>query len=357
MTATVGPEPVTDTQCVEIFPETTAITLATDPIGLQVTYEDEGIELSGPALIHPVVNSVQTISVLPIEQHRTFTEWADGESSRSRSFTVGTQPETFTAIFENRRPTARIAPDGASGLAPLEVAFAGGGSSDPEGDVLEYAWDAGAAGASSEVAPSFSFPFGEHLVTLTVTDQLGATDSDEVVVSVLPSCGNGAREADEECDDGNLVNGDGCDANCTTTACGNGVVTAGEQCDDGNLVGGDGCDANCTVTGCGNGVASGAEECDDGNLVSGDGCDANCTRPRRCGNGRPDRRRAVRRRQPRQRRRLRRRLHPDRLRQRHRHRRRGLRRRQRGHRRRLRRHLPGEPRPRRPPRRSSASRR
>ena len=105
VTATVGPEPVTDTQCVEIFPETTAITLATDPIGLQVTYEDEGIELSGPALIHPVVNSEQTISVLPIEQHRTFTEWADGESSRSRSFTVGTEPETFTAIFENRRPT------------------------------------------------------------------------------------------------------------------------------------------------------------------------------------------------------------------------------------------------------------
>ena len=102
VTATVGPEPVTDTQCVEIFPETTAITLATDPIGLQVTYEDEGIELSGPALIHPVVNSEQTISVLPVEQHRTFTEWADGESSRSRSFTVGTQPETFTAIFENR---------------------------------------------------------------------------------------------------------------------------------------------------------------------------------------------------------------------------------------------------------------
>ena len=31
----------------------------------------------------------------------------------------------------------------------------------------------------------------------------------------------------EQCDDGNLVSGDGCDANCTVTACGNGIVTAG----------------------------------------------------------------------------------------------------------------------------------
>ena len=36
VTATVGPEPVTDTVCVDLFPETTEITLDTDPIGLQI---------------------------------------------------------------------------------------------------------------------------------------------------------------------------------------------------------------------------------------------------------------------------------------------------------------------------------
>jgi cysteine-rich repeat protein len=41
------------------------------------------------------------------------------------------------------------------------------------------------------------------------------------------------------------VSGDGCDANCTLTRCGNDIVTAGEQCDDGNLVAGDGCSALC----------------------------------------------------------------------------------------------------------------
>ncbi len=35
-----------------------------------------------------------------------------------------------------------------------------------------------------------------------------------------PICGNGITEPGEQCDDGNLVNGDGCDANCTFTGSG-----------------------------------------------------------------------------------------------------------------------------------------
>lgn len=97
-------------------------------------------------------------------------------------------------------------------------------------------------------------------------------------------CGNGVVLAPEECEDGNLVNGDGCDNNCTFTACGNGVVAGDESCDDGNLVSGDGCDANCTPSGCGNGITAGDETCDDGNLTDGDGCDSNCTETG-CGNG------------------------------------------------------------------------
>jgi cysteine-rich repeat protein len=90
-------------------------------------------------------------------------------------------------------------------------------------------------------------------------------------------CGDGALDAGcEQCDDGNLVDGDGCDSNCTPTGCGNAIVSAGEQCDDGNLVNGDGCDSNCTPTGCGNGVMTSGEQCDDGNAVSGDGCSATC---------------------------------------------------------------------------------
>lgn len=91
-----------------------------------------------------------------------------------------------------------------------------------------------------------------------------------------PACGNGTVEIGEECDDSNLIDGDGCDSNCTLTGCGNGILTAPEVCDDGNLTSGDGCDSNCTPTACGNGVVSAPETCDDGNVVSGDGCSSTC---------------------------------------------------------------------------------
>jgi cysteine-rich repeat protein len=107
---------------------------------------------------------------------------------------------------------------------------------------------------------------------------------------VAPTCGNAVREGNEQCDDGNAQDNDGCNANCervvaplpVAAQCGNATVETGEQCDDGNRAVGDGCDANCQVEQqapvCGNGVREGSEECDDGNTNTGDGCDARCER-------------------------------------------------------------------------------
>ena len=73
-----------------------------------------------------------------------------------------------------------------------------------------------------------------------------------------PACGDGIIVADEACDDGNLEDGDGCDARCEVELgyacdedgcaplCGDGLLVVGEACDDGNLVDGDGCSATCT---------------------------------------------------------------------------------------------------------------
>jgi cysteine-rich repeat protein len=58
-----------------------------------------------------------------------------------------------------------------------------------------------------------------------------------------------------------------------------------EECDDGNVEGGDGCDANCFVEECGNNLRQGDEECDDGNRTSGDGCDAQCGAEFQCNDG------------------------------------------------------------------------
>ena len=48
-----------------------------------------------------------------------------------------------------------------------------------------------------------------------------------------PVCGNGIKEGSEQCDDGNLVNGDGCNNQCINEICGDNVVqpTLGEQCE------------------------------------------------------------------------------------------------------------------------------
>jgi cysteine-rich repeat protein len=43
-------------------------------------------------------------------------------------------------------------------------------------------------------------------------------------------CGNALLEAGEACDDANLTNADGCEANCTLPACQNGIVDPGEVC-------------------------------------------------------------------------------------------------------------------------------
>jgi cysteine-rich repeat protein len=72
-----------------------------------------------------------------------------------------------------------------------------------------------------------------------------------VMVKLTPICGNNSVEPGEICDDGNPVDGDGCDNNCTPTACGNGIVTSGETCDDGNANECDGCDSTCNWISCG----------------------------------------------------------------------------------------------------------
>jgi cysteine-rich repeat protein len=60
-------------------------------------------------------------------------------------------------------------------------------------------------------------------------------------------CGDGILEGSEVCDDGNAIDGDGCESDCTVTEiCGDGVVDPSEECDDGGTVPGDCCSATCT---------------------------------------------------------------------------------------------------------------
>ncbi len=101
----------------------------------------------------------------------------------------------------------------------------------------------------------------------------------------VPVCGNKVKEGSEQCDDGNLTNGDGCNNVCqievASPVCGNGKLESSEQCDDGNVLNNDGCSSVCQVeilSVCGNAKLESGEQCDDGNKVSGDGCSSSCVR-------------------------------------------------------------------------------
>ena len=65
---------------------------------------------------------------------------------------------------------------------------------------------------------------------------------------VSRSCGDGAVDPGEECDNGNRnsTSPDAlCRPDCSLARCGDGIRDAGEECDDGNRKNGDGCDIRC----------------------------------------------------------------------------------------------------------------
>ncbi|MFP4401233.1 MAG: DUF4215 domain-containing protein [Candidatus Woesearchaeota archaeon] len=106
---------------------------------------------------------------------------------------------------------------------------------------FEYTWD-----ASSEAEGSRHF-IEAKAYNLYASDVLTKSDFIEVFIGekTSPICGNSILEDNEECDDGNTLDGDGCDSACqnetTTPVCGNNILEAGEAC-DGSQMGNYSCD-------------------------------------------------------------------------------------------------------------------
>ncbi len=92
-----------------------------------------------------------------------------------------------------------------------------------------------------------------------------------------PTCGDGAVDPGEACDDGNSSNTDSCVVGCADARCGDGFVRTGvEACDDGNAIDTDGCTNACALATCGNGVVDAGEDCDDANADDTDACLSTC---------------------------------------------------------------------------------
>lgn len=141
---------------------------------------------------------------------------------------------------------------------------------------------------------------GYRIIEVPCENELCDTETGLCPNGVIPTfdagpepsiCGDGERDTDEECDDGNTVNGDGCSDQCTVESgwdcseepceavCGDGQIAGDEACDDGNTNNDDGCSEACIVEDgwdcgvepceaiCGDGLTLGSEECDDHNTV------------------------------------------------------------------------------------------
>jgi cysteine-rich repeat protein len=115
--------------------------------------------------------------------------------------------------------------------------------------------------------------FSAGMKALRLVDPFGAEATAAYEVTEEPTtgtgnavCGDGVRAVDEDCDDGNLLNGDGCSLLCQVET--GFVCPVGQTCSV--------CIDEPSCARCGDGFAAVGEACDDGNLLDADGCSKDC---------------------------------------------------------------------------------
>lgn len=122
-----------------------------------------------------------------------------------------TNTGTTTATIypaSNKLPLAKIAGPH-SAVTGTATQFSASGSLDPDGSITQYRWDFAGLGTGTGPTPSFTFTrTGTHLVSLTITDNLGAKSwtSINVLVSTPPGSGDQITAGDSTVSDWDPVN-------------------------------------------------------------------------------------------------------------------------------------------------------
>ena len=108
------------------------------------------------------------------------------------------------------------------------------------------------AGQSQSIIYNIDMESGDKVTVVASTYECCYVDpefSANYQLNVIShGCGDSLVQIGEECDDGNIIDGDRCSSTCTNEPyCGDGILAEDEVCDDGNNVDNDGCSTLCEI--------------------------------------------------------------------------------------------------------------
>ncbi|MFQ5786337.1 MAG: PKD domain-containing protein, partial [Alphaproteobacteria bacterium] len=89
----------------------------------------------------------------------------------------------------NTAPVAAFSATPASGQAPLDVTFDASASTDTDGTIVSYAWDFGDGASGTGPVVQHTYVVGGYTVSLTVTDDGGATGASSASITASGSTG------------------------------------------------------------------------------------------------------------------------------------------------------------------------
>ncbi len=117
---------------------------------------------------------------------------------------VGTgETATNCGIQQNEPPVASATATPTSGFGPLAVQLDASDSYDVDGVIISYGWKWSGGGSAVGISPNVTFMDGNYAVTLTTTDDEGATDTDVVNIQVerddTDTDGDGIRDVEDNC--------------------------------------------------------------------------------------------------------------------------------------------------------------